>query len=196
MAPTVAAAPAAPVATKVKRPIPPGIQTNGVAPSRSSPSPSMSAKRAPSAVRQPSNPPATGGTTPVSARPPNRPRRDASGQALGRGQRSAGLRSASTAPDLATSPTTEPLPYGSYISALRHVQPRSMHACSSLLTCEPSGHRSVHPQEVCRAPPVAHRPPVRDAFPLRPAGGHVPVQVAHADIHRAPADAHCPPRHA
>lgn len=126
MAPTVVAAPATPAPTKIKRPIPPGIQTNGVPPSRSSPSPSVSAKRAPSsAVRQPSNPPTATGPTPTSARPPNRARRDGPGQVLGRGQRSAGLRSASIAPEFALSPTTEPPPYGSchaaILSSSRHV---------------------------------------------------------------------------
>jgi len=111
MAPTITAAQPTPVASKIKRPIPPGIQTNGVVTSQSSPSPSMSAKRAPSAVRQPSNPPTTNGANPPSARPQNRPRRDASGNILGRGQRSAGLRSASIVPDFSMSTNTEPPPY-------------------------------------------------------------------------------------
>ncbi|KAM7220879.1 Spt20 family domain containing protein [Rhypophila decipiens] len=116
MAPTVTAAvPPAPVTGKIKRPIPPGIQTNGVvvggAAARSSPSPSMSAKRPPSAVRQPSNPPTANGMTPSSARPPNRLRKDGPGQVLGRGQRSAGLRSASIVPDFASSPAVEAPPY-------------------------------------------------------------------------------------
>jgi len=112
MAP-VAAAVQSSTTSKIKRPVPPGIQTNGVSSSRSSPSPSMSAKRPPPGVRQQSNPPnANGSNASSSARGPNRQRRDASGQLLGRGQRSAGLRSASIVPDFEMSHAVDPPPYG------------------------------------------------------------------------------------
>lgn len=119
MAP-VAAASQPSAASKIKRPAPPGIQTNGVSSSRSSPSPSMSAKRPPSAARQQSNPPNANGAAASSARPPNRQRKEASAQLLGRGQRSAGLRSASIVPDFEMSHAVDPPPYSKYPTEYSH----------------------------------------------------------------------------
>jgi transcription factor SPT20 len=139
MAPVVTAIPPPQpaAAPKSKRPIPPGIQTNGVvSTSKSSPSPSMSAKRTPSAIHPPLNPPAVNGS---STRPANRQRREQSAQLLGRGQRSAGLRSASMAPDAAAASSIEPLPYGKH-RITWHIEAHFNLGCiypaaSPLLTC-------------------------------------------------------------
>ncbi|KAL3424662.1 hypothetical protein PVAG01_03943 [Phlyctema vagabunda] len=113
MAPSAAAVQSSSAtSTKAKRPIPSGIQTNGINSSTSSPSPSMSAGRLPSASKQVNNPNGFGSSA-SAARSVNRLRRDPPGQALGRGQRnsSAGMRSASLAGDLAVGHVTQPPPY-------------------------------------------------------------------------------------
>lgn len=99
------------VANKVKRPIPPGIQTNGmIQSSKSSPSPSMSAKKPPSSAKQPPHSASERSITASTVRPINRARREPSSQILGRNSRnSAGLRSASMAADMAGH--DEPPPY-------------------------------------------------------------------------------------
>lgn len=99
------------VSTKIKRPIPPGIQTNGLNSSTSSPSPSMSTARLPSAN---SNGAASAVNGPRSA---NRNRRDAPTQLLGRGQRnsSVGLRSAGINGDSGAVHAVQPPPYGTLL---------------------------------------------------------------------------------
>lgn len=104
------------LSSKVKRPVPPGIQTNGINSSTSSPSPSMSASRLPSAAKYPSASASSNGigNTSSGARSATRIRRDAPAQLLGRGQRnsSAGLRSASIVGESAVAQPAEPQPYG------------------------------------------------------------------------------------
>lgn len=113
MAPSATAAKTVP--GKVKRPIPPGIQTNGINASNSSPSPSMSASRGSTGAKYPPTS-ATGTAAPTSAsgaRSANRSRRDTPVQLLGRGQRntSVGLRSGSVVGELAPPQAAEPQPY-------------------------------------------------------------------------------------
>ena len=102
------------ITSKAKRP--PGIITNGVHSSTSSPSPSMSASRLPggSAKYPPTSATSNGVGSSSGARSANRIRRDAPGQLLGRGQRtsSVGLRSASIAGEVALQHTADPPPYG------------------------------------------------------------------------------------
>ncbi|GJC83593.1 SAGA complex subunit spt20 [Colletotrichum liriopes] len=104
MAPVVTAVQPPSVASKVKRPVPPGIQTNGANSIRSSPSPSMSTKKPPNSAT-------TNGANPQSARPVNRTRREPSTQAGRISRNSAGLRSASLAADMASAQAVEPPPY-------------------------------------------------------------------------------------
>lgn len=89
------------LSTKVKRP--PGIITNGIHSSTSSPSPSMSAGRLPGGAKYPPNSATSNGagSNTSGARSANRVRRDGPAQLLGRGQRNGsvgvGLRSGSVA---------------------------------------------------------------------------------------------------
>jgi transcription factor SPT20 len=106
-----------PVSSKIKRPVPPGIQTNGINSSASSPSPSMSASRLPSGSKMGPNSATSNGVGNNSAvRPPNRTRREAPPQLLGRGQRNGsvglGLRSGSIVGDSVVAQTLTPQPYG------------------------------------------------------------------------------------
>jgi transcription factor SPT20 len=102
------------ISTKIRRPVPHGIQTNtnGINSSTSSPSPSMSAGRLPSAAKYaPSSATSNGvGSNSSGARSANRNRREGPGQILGRGQRnsSVGLRSASIAGELLIPQVAEP----------------------------------------------------------------------------------------
>ncbi|RFU27705.1 hypothetical protein B7463_g8631, partial [Scytalidium lignicola] len=99
--------------TKVKRPIPPGIQTNGINSSTSSPSPSMSARGLPSGgVKYPPNSAASNASN-SGPRSANRTRRDTPGQLLGRGQRttSVGLRSGSAVGEISVPQAVQPQPY-------------------------------------------------------------------------------------
>ncbi|KAK6722985.1 hypothetical protein SNK04_001837 [Fusarium graminearum] len=100
------------VAHKVKRPIPPGIQTNGaMISSKSSPSPSMSAKKPPPSAKQPPHSASDRAITASSVRPINRARRETASQMQGRHSRnSAGLRSASMVADQIAH-DAEPRPY-------------------------------------------------------------------------------------
>lgn len=103
------------LSSKIKRPVPPGIQTNGINSSTSSPSPSMSAGRLPSATKYPNSVTSNGvGSSTSGPRSANRIRREPSGPLLGRGQRynSGGLRSASLAGDHGSLQASEPMPYG------------------------------------------------------------------------------------
>ncbi|KAL6411177.1 hypothetical protein AUP68_04875 [Ilyonectria robusta] len=97
---------------KIKRPIPPGIQTNGATPSaKNSPSPLMSAKKPPLSAKQPPHSASERAITASTVRPVNRARRETSSQILGRNSRnSAGLRSASLVGDM-SSHYREPPPY-------------------------------------------------------------------------------------
>ncbi|KAF6822014.1 hypothetical protein CPLU01_12259, partial [Colletotrichum plurivorum] len=104
MAPVVTAIQPPAVASKIKRPVPPGIQTNGASSIRSSPSPSMSTKKPPNSAT-------TNGANPASARPANRPRREPSAQGGRISRNSAGMRSASLAADMMTGQAVEPPPY-------------------------------------------------------------------------------------
>ncbi|GJD04531.1 hypothetical protein ColKHC_13356 [Colletotrichum higginsianum] len=104
MAPVVTAVHPPSVASKVKRPVPPGIQTNGASSARSSPSPSMSTKKPPNAAT-------ANGVNPQSARPTNRTRREPSTQAGRISRNSVGLRSASLAADMTSVQFVEPPPY-------------------------------------------------------------------------------------
>ncbi|KAF9871159.1 hypothetical protein CkaCkLH20_11328 [Colletotrichum karsti] len=104
MAPVVTAIQPPAVASKIKRPVPPGIQTNGASSIRSSPSPSMSTKKPPNSATM-------NGANPQSARPANRTRREPSAHAGRNSRNSAGLRSASLAADLAAAQAVEPPPY-------------------------------------------------------------------------------------
>lgn len=112
---------------KTKRPIPPGIQTNGINSSTSSPSPSMSAGRLPnSASKIPPNSATSNGIGSASGvRSANRARRDAPSQILGRGQRntSVGLRSGSIAGEFVTPQATGPQPYGKLIIRVSAIHP-------------------------------------------------------------------------
>ncbi|KAF5695865.1 hypothetical protein FDENT_171 [Fusarium denticulatum] len=100
------------VANKVKRPVPPGIQTNGaITSSKSSPSPSMSAKKPPPSAKQPPHSASDRAITASTVRPVNRARRETASQLQGRHSRnSAGLRSASLAADH-SGHDAEPRPY-------------------------------------------------------------------------------------
>ena len=91
---TAAAAQPAPAAPKIKRPPPPGIQTNGVVHSTSSPSPSMSNKKTTPVTKQPTPNSASDRNIAVSSvRGINRARREATSLSLGRNSRnSAGMR--------------------------------------------------------------------------------------------------------
>ncbi|KAK8920060.1 SAGA complex subunit spt20 [Metarhizium anisopliae] len=71
-------------AAKIKRPVPPGIQTNGIASSNSSPSPSMSAKKPPTSAKQAPNSASDRSITASTVRPVNRARRENSSQAAGK----------------------------------------------------------------------------------------------------------------
>ncbi|CAH0002013.1 unnamed protein product, partial [Clonostachys byssicola] len=86
--------------SKMKRPPPPGIQTNGVVATTPSPSPSASAKKPPPSAKQPTpNPGVERNITTSTVRPVNRVRRDTITQ-LGRNSRnSTGLRSSSVVAD-------------------------------------------------------------------------------------------------
>lgn len=102
-----------PAAAKIKRPPPPGIQTNGVSQPNPSPSPSLPTKRAPSLARQ----------TP-GARPPSGSgvRRDAPPGALASGQNAAGSigsLSAGLAAGFEVIPKKEPIPYGEFFLGRR-----------------------------------------------------------------------------
>ncbi|CZR57002.1 uncharacterized protein PAC_06891 [Phialocephala subalpina] len=106
------------LSAKVKRPVPPGIQTNGINSSTSSPSPSMSASRLPNGgSKYPPNSASSNGIGNSSAgvRTASRIRRDAPPQLLGRGQRNSsvglGLRSASIVGESAITQPAEPPPY-------------------------------------------------------------------------------------
>jgi len=104
------------LSSKIKRPVPPGIKTNGINSSNSSPSPSMSASRLPPAAKYPPNSATSNGVGPSNsgARSANRIRRETPGQSLGRGQRnnSVALRSASIAGEYAIPQNSGPQPYG------------------------------------------------------------------------------------
>src|SRR5690349_20070604 len=104
------------VANKVKRPIPPGIQTNGaMISSKLSSSPSMSAKKPPPSVKQPPHSASDRAITASTVRPVNRSRRETALQLQGRHSRnSAGIRSASLTADHGAH-DTEPRPYGTFI---------------------------------------------------------------------------------
>jgi transcription factor SPT20 len=118
MAPSAAATQSQ--SSKIKRPVPPGIQTNGIHSSTSSPSPSMSASRLPSGAKPPNSANSNGiGNGNSGVRSANR-RRDAPPQLLGRGQRnsSVGLRSASVVGDSAAVPVAGPQPYSMYGDAV------------------------------------------------------------------------------
>ncbi|ORY59955.1 Spt20 family-domain-containing protein, partial [Pseudomassariella vexata] len=101
---------------KIKRPPPPGIQTNGASSSRSSPSksPSMSAKRPPTAGGKPQLTPTSASVNGVngaaSRQSISRSRRETSTQAIGRNGRNNGLRSASMAFDMSLPQAFEPRP--------------------------------------------------------------------------------------
>lgn len=103
-----------PGAAKIKRPPPPGIQTNGAASSRSSPSqsPSMSVKRTPTGGNKAQATPTTVAVNGVNRSASGKPRREASAQANGRIVRLNGLRSASLALDSAVPQAIEPRPDG------------------------------------------------------------------------------------
>lgn len=109
--PTIPNMPDAP--GRAKRPVPTGIQTNGV--DVSTPSPSPSAKRPPATAKQPQNSATPNIAPPTSTRPPSKPRREMSIQMAGRGSRnSAGLRSASIVAESAGPAAVEPRPYGTH----------------------------------------------------------------------------------
>lgn len=116
------------VASKVKRPIPPGIQTNGNAQSsKASPSPSISSKKPPLSAKQPPHSASERSITASTVRPINRARRENSSQIAGRNSRnSAGLRSASMAADTAAQFAAPP-PYSmSIIEPVVHVESNSL----------------------------------------------------------------------
>ncbi|TVY21793.1 SAGA complex subunit spt20 [Lachnellula arida] len=100
------------LSSKAKRPIPPGIQTNGIHSSTSSPSPSISAGRLPNSGKPPNSAASNGAGNNSGVRSASRAKREP-GPLLGRGQRnsSVGLRSASIVGDSAAPQTAEPLPY-------------------------------------------------------------------------------------
>lgn len=115
MAPVTATAQSVP--QKLKRPIPPGIQTNGINSSTSSPSPSMSTGRLPNSAKIVPNSATSngfGGALSAGPRSANRLRRDGSTQALGRGQRNASGtgRGAGLNDEGGEVPAAEPTPYG------------------------------------------------------------------------------------
>jgi transcription factor SPT20 len=99
------------VATKAKRPVPPGIQTNGGPSSTSSPSPLLSAKKPPPNAMQPPNSASDRSITASTVRPVNRARRETSSQIQGRNSRSsAGLRAQSISHENGTH-DDGPIPY-------------------------------------------------------------------------------------
>ncbi|KAI9051422.1 hypothetical protein LZ554_004468 [Drepanopeziza brunnea f. sp. 'monogermtubi'] len=113
MAPTSVTATAQSQTSKFKRPVPPGIQTNGIHSSTSSPSPSMPASRLPSAAKYPPNSATSNGTGSSSGpKSANRNKRDAPSQLPGRGQRnsSVGLRSGGIM-DFTIGQNAEPQPF-------------------------------------------------------------------------------------
>ncbi|SPO03977.1 uncharacterized protein DNG_06660 [Cephalotrichum gorgonifer] len=103
MGPVATAVPPSPVpAGKAKKPIPPGIQTNGAGPSPS-PSPTMTTKKAPNSAKAASIPPpptpnGTGGQ--AQKAPQNRPRREASAQLSRTSRNSVSLRASSVADEM------------------------------------------------------------------------------------------------
>lgn len=105
--------PPVPVSSKMKRPVPPGIQTNGAASSLAgSPSPSLASSKPPSSAKQPPSSASDRAITASTVRPINRVRRDTLNQTSGRNSRnSAGMRSASFAADTAAH-GCDPPPYG------------------------------------------------------------------------------------
>ncbi|KAI0479481.1 Spt20 family-domain-containing protein [Xylariaceae sp. FL0804] len=112
MAPVVTAVP--PPVPKIKRPPPPGIQTNGASSSQS-PSPSISAKKPPPGIARQASVPNSAGVNGVVA-PASRPalaraRRENGNTGNTRGQRNnASLRSAGLAPESGMPTTFEPRP--------------------------------------------------------------------------------------
>ncbi|RQM07694.1 hypothetical protein DH86_00001712, partial [Scytalidium sp. 3C] len=95
---------------KAKRPMPPGIQTNGINSSTSSPSPSMPARGLPSGGAKNAPNSAVSNASNSASRSVNRQR---PGQLLGRGQRttSLSLRSGSVIGDISIEQAVQPQPY-------------------------------------------------------------------------------------
>lgn len=152
------------MSAKVKRPVPPGIQTNGINSSTSSPSPSMSAGRLPNATpRNTSGSAASNGVPNGSAGPrsASRIRRDTPAQLLGRGQRnsSVGLRSASLMGESAMIPAG-PQPYSKLCTWAKEIKPN----LSSL-------DRRVYLIQAQRQSAFVDNPPTSKPFPIRSARG-------------------------
>lgn len=183
-------APSSPVvqqngAAKAKRPVPPGIQTNGPMPATSSPSPSISAKKPPPSARQT---PTSAGDRTITAstvRPVNRARREASFQAQGRNSRnSAGIRAASFSADMAAQ-YSEPLPYGKVFSCLlAHFlsRPWTTSFANPKTNVRFSCPRRLYSEKVCRPAPLSGSPPAPDPFPIRWPRRHVSLQVPNARV--------------
>ena len=141
--------------SKIKRPVPPGIQTNGINSSTSSPSPSMSTGRLPSAAKATPHSATTNGNGTSAPRSANRNRRDGSSQLLGRGQRngSVGVRSSSILGDSGAVQAPPVMPYGMEVSGCHR----------SLLTLH-SQNRRVYSAEVPREPAIPDCPPTPDTL--------------------------------
>jgi len=99
---------------KIKRPVPPGIQTNGINSSTSSPSPSLSSAKLPNSAKNPPHSATSNGVGASGPRSANRLRRDGSTQAFGRGQRSAvgSARLGGINADMEEAIPADPTPYG------------------------------------------------------------------------------------
>lgn len=142
------------MSSKIKRPVPPGIQTNGINSSTSSPSPSMSASRLPSGSKVAPNSATSNGVGNSSAvRSANRARRDAPPQLLGRGQRNGsvglGLRSGSIVGDSVVPQTLTPQPYG----------PSSIQFHRCVTNMSGSDIQRLYLAEISRPAPLSHYPP-------------------------------------
>jgi transcription factor SPT20 len=142
------------MSSKIKRPVPPGIQTNGINSSTSSPSPSMSASRLPSGSKVAPNSATSNGVGNSSAvRSANRSRREAPPQLLGRGQRNGsvglGLRSGSIVGDSVVPQTLTPQPYGTL-----SIQ---FHRC--VINMSGSDIQRLYLAEISWPAPFSHYPP-------------------------------------
>ena len=163
------------MASKIKRPVPPGIQTNGMNSSTSSPSPSLSASRLPSGSKVAPNSATSNGVGNSSAvRSANRSRREAPPQLLGRGQRNGsvglGLRSGSIVGDSVAAQTLTPQPYGTLSILCRE---NSAKSCSEI--------QQLYLAEIPWPATFSHNSPPSYAFSIRSAGGQFLVQISHED---------------
>lgn len=168
---------------KMKRPVPPNIQTNGASTSTSSPSPAMSAKKPPQSAKQPSASAAERTVTPSSVRPVSRTRREPLSLGLGRNSRnSVGNRAAFLSVGIGHSDATLK-PSGILILA-PCLYPRRQ----QLTVCRNDQQANT---EVGRGlSTVTDGAFVRSAFPLRWPREQIRLYVTDETVHRTPPQTH------